>query len=147
MRATQKIVLTFILSSACILVYQYQLSKTPFLTQDTDRSRTETFNDLVLKISNNNQYIRTISSINISEISSTSVPFKINKEKLNITKDMFKGHISFTKNITNNTLVAESGKINCICNNIDQLADLQDKKVSLFGSTYMQHLSDGLAIK
>lgn len=40
MRTAQKIVLTFILSSVCILVYQYQLSKARLITESVERSNT-----------------------------------------------------------------------------------------------------------
>lgn len=80
MRTAQKMFITFILSSACILVYQYQLSRARYISEDIDggNGELEVLNLSIKKLLSNNggDNSTTSTTTTITPITTTTVGTK-----------------------------------------------------------------------
>uniref|UniRef100_A0A336MAY7 Galactosylgalactosylxylosylprotein 3-beta-glucuronosyltransferase n=2 Tax=Culicoides sonorensis TaxID=179676 RepID=A0A336MAY7_CULSO len=90
MRTAQKMFLTFILSSACILVYQYQLSRARFISQDLDRA------DGDIEVQNLNIVKRLLSSNGGENSTTTTTTTTVTTPTIKL--------VNYTKNNKNNTI-------------------------------------------
>lgn len=144
MRTAQKIVLTFILSSACILVYQYQLSKARFLSQNLEQTKNGALEELLLKASRKRLLGRSNTLTNTTLSTTTSVDSKesvLQTHDLNTDKSSVHTLTNKINNVREKDLHGSSNKSECTCDELSKAQNFKEKTVSSKSLSFCVYLN------